>query len=402
MRRLVILSALIVAGCTNNAATFSPQPVSPRVFQKQPLNNPWLTTRLLQASLPTDLAAGSKGYIWVADSGRQLISRVSPRLGYKDFPLSIKPYAITIGSDDNVWVTVKRGGIVARITPTGVETDFNIGLPTAEITQIIAGPDGALWFSVLDPDNSDGVGRITTSGAFKFYPAASGAFVLTSGTDGNIWFTDYSNLYVMTVQGQIVAQYPLSDQLYGSVIGPDGNMWFTGNNNLYRVTSGGQVSQYASPPGSGLFDIANEDGRLWITGNSQNGYAVLPFDPISLTFGTPIPSPNIVRREVTGPDGNLWMTGLNAAITTYVVHILSVTPTSLTLQLGQKAETSGTLAVNETNYSGTWSAQWPSSLVNVVQNSPGVFTVTAVGRGTGKVTIQDTMHNYAKIPITVQ
>ena len=141
-----------------------------------------------------------------------------------------------------------------------------------------------------------------------------------------------------------------------------------------------------------------------MTNNSSNGNMLMPFDPATQTWGTPIPSPYTTRRIITGVDGNFWMTGPTGSIVTYVNEIISVKPVSLTLQLGQKAasSTSGTLTVSETNYHGTWSATWPSSLVNVVQNSPGVFTVTAVGQGTGKVTIQDTMHNYTKIPVAVQ
>jgi hypothetical protein len=55
---------------------------------------------------------------------------------------------------------------------------------------IVAGPDGALWFT--DPGNSK-IGRATTAGIITEFPTPnSNALVngITAGADGNLWFTE--------------------------------------------------------------------------------------------------------------------------------------------------------------------------------------------------------------------
>jgi streptogramin lyase len=256
------------------------------------------------------------------------------------------------------------------------------------------GSDGAIWFSQNDSDTQSGVGRIDPFGGYTFYPMFGGAGGIVNGPDGNLWFESNFNICKMNTQGQILGRYPHSDQLYDDSAGPDGAVWFTGFNYLLRVNTNGQMTQFSAPV-SGLYGITVLNGSLWMT---EGGNALLSFDPVSQTFGSPIQSPENLRRIVAGQDGNFWMTGLNAAITTYVNQILTVMPSSLTLQNGK----AGTLTVTETHYDGTWKAQWVGSIVNVVQTSPGVFTVTGVAPGTTKVTIEDTMHNSTRIPVTVQ
>ncbi len=87
-------------------------------------------------------------------------------------------------------------------------------------------------------------------------------------------------------------------------------------------------------------------------------------------------------------------------IGTYVRLAMSVSPTSLIISApGQ----TGSLTVTETNYHGTWAATSSSkSIATVVESSPGVFTVTAVGAGKCTITISDTTHNFAHVGITVQ
>ena len=397
MRRLPILAvALLAIGCSSHSGAV-PAPVSPQVFQKQPFKNPWLITNVGRFSLPAALAVDRKGDIWVANRGISYVTRVSMNQGVTDLSISTNSTSIAVGSDKNLWLTLThnfKDGVIARVTPSGVETDFTVTTPDNTLSGIIPGPDGALWF--IETGNATGIGQIDARGNFTIYSPFGAP--LTSGPDGNIWFPDGANMNAMNTQGQIVAQYPFTDFPTGSTVGPDEAMWFAANYYLYRVTTQGQISKYAVPADDDIQDITSYGGQLWMSGSTQSGAALLSFDPVSQKFGAPIQSPAELSRIVTGMDGNFWMTGPNAKLVTYVNQILSVMPTSLTLKTGK----SGTLAVNETNYNGAWSAVWPSQIVNVVQNSPGVFTVTGVAPGSGKITIQDTMHNYTKIPVTVQ
>ena len=57
---------------------------------------------------------------------------------------------------------------------------------------IVTGSDGNLWFVEIGANK---IAKVTTSGVFTEYnvpTAASQPYDITSGPDGNIWFTEQS------------------------------------------------------------------------------------------------------------------------------------------------------------------------------------------------------------------
>ncbi|MBA3708791.1 MAG: hypothetical protein H0W83_08245 [Planctomycetes bacterium] len=77
------------------------------------------------------------------------------------------------------------------MTTSGTLTEFPVPTVSSNLSGIVAGPDGALWFSEYSGNK---IGRITTAGAITEYPllaAASGPSDLTVGPDNtSIWFTE--------------------------------------------------------------------------------------------------------------------------------------------------------------------------------------------------------------------
>lgn len=114
-------------------------------------------------------------------------------------------------------------------------TEFSISSQASNIT---AGPDGALWFTVGEGNL---IGRITTGGSLTEYPLSFGApFVITTGPDGALWFTNLTgnNISQITTGGSIT-EYPLpmaSSSPFGITTGPDSALWFTesGGNRIGR------------------------------------------------------------------------------------------------------------------------------------------------------------------------
>ena len=62
---------------------------------------------------------------------------------------------------------------------------------TCQPAGIVAGPDGALWFT---EENGNRIGRITTGGAIAEFTAGLSAGALptkiTAGPDGRMWFSE--------------------------------------------------------------------------------------------------------------------------------------------------------------------------------------------------------------------
>jgi virginiamycin B lyase len=102
--------------------------------------------------------------------------------------------------------------------------------------------------------------------------------------------------------------------------GPDGNLWFTeqaGLGGIGRITTGGAVTEYAAglTPGFSIGDVpshitAGPDGALWFTGEGGNGL-IGRLDPAGASvteYTTGLTAGMKPTGIALGPDGNLWFT----------------------------------------------------------------------------------------------
>src|SRR5205085_293507 len=124
---------------------------------------------------------------WFVD-GRGSIGRAAAGVIETVATVDGVPTALAAGADGNVWVTVAGKSpqrAIARVSPDGNVTRFTTGL-TGSPGEIAAGPDGALWFTL-----QHGVGRITTLGAMTAVDTPGlRPGLITTGGDGAIWFSD--------------------------------------------------------------------------------------------------------------------------------------------------------------------------------------------------------------------
>src|SRR3954462_15729811 len=76
---------------------------------------------------------------------------------------------------------------VAGAASLGQITEF--GAPGTDPAQVVAGPDGNLWFS----DRNGAVGRVTTDGTVTRFTTGlnpgSAVRSIAMGADGNLWFS---------------------------------------------------------------------------------------------------------------------------------------------------------------------------------------------------------------------
>lgn len=222
-----------------------------------------------------DMVNGPDGARWVVDDTNPTIWRVSPTGGITGFaipPCTGCTYSggsgtgnIISGPDGALWYSRPGNGTIGRITTTGQVHEFPV--PGGYTGSIAAGPDGAIWFTV-----SDGIARMTTSGAFSmkwtgppWYPGA-----ITTGPDGNLWFTfPYSDVVGrLTPSGHITLFRVATGCSPQNIASGDGSLWVTCYyfNVVYRISTSGTITRIRLATNQTLDGIAQApNGAMWFT-----------------------------------------------------------------------------------------------------------------------------------------
>jgi virginiamycin B lyase len=149
------------------------------------------------------------------------------------------PSGIALGPDGALWFTETVGNKIGRIPVSGAPiTESTIGTALSQPISIAAGPDAALWFS-------ETCGGSTCNGNFGKISAVASSPVqessppvpsttlwgVAAGPDGAMWYAQLYNdiLYRVTTDG-VVTPFYLPNKGSGPLYlttGPDGNIWFT-------------------------------------------------------------------------------------------------------------------------------------------------------------------------------
>jgi streptogramin lyase len=164
------------------------------------------------------------------------------------------------------------GDIVERTVP---------GNRAGGLNRITTGPDGNIWFT--DGGNNQ-IGRMTPDGVFTGFDLPipnSGPVDITTGPDGALWFTEFEGrIGRITTSGQITEftilplappgttpRHPL-----GITNGPDGALWFVTDccdpanpGRIGRITTSGVITLFEPAPGTtpapGI--ATGSDGNIW-------------------------------------------------------------------------------------------------------------------------------------------
>jgi streptogramin lyase len=146
--------------------------------------------------------AGPDGNLWFTDAGHNSIDRFTTDGALTTYtlppaPTNANPGEITAGPDGNLWF-LEGNGVpvvkVGKITTAGVITEY--ATKAGSTSGITAGPDGNIWFNERD---QFAVARMTPTGTETQYLIPGGAnggpniganpVSITSGPDGNLWVT---------------------------------------------------------------------------------------------------------------------------------------------------------------------------------------------------------------------
>ena len=229
---------------------------------------------------------------------------------------------IVAGPDGNLWYTAPGGGYIGVVQPNGGGIVHYATLPGSKPTGIAVGPDLNLYITYT---NSDAIAMFdpfarTFGGVFGTPTHMSRPKFITAGSDGNMWFTEFQGLKVgkMTLAGtftEFPAPVVAGDTLgpFGIGLGPDGNVWFTNyqRNTLHKITPAGAITSMSMGTGiHGPIGVTiGPDGNLWVAdGGAQNVVVrISPTTLVKTTYTTPtaFSSPWGIAA---GPDGNIWFT----------------------------------------------------------------------------------------------
>jgi virginiamycin B lyase len=247
---------------------------------------------------PTDITAGPDGNIWFLEGNGVPIVKVGKITtggAITEYPTRAGMTAgITAGPDGNIWFDERDQFAVAKMTPTGSETQYLIpgglnGGPNngADPVSITAGPDGNLW---VTDESENVIWKLSTSGAFTRInlPAPNrGAYGITVGADGNLWIGEPSQSMIgrMTTVGVLTefAIPTVSAGIGGIAQGPDGNVWFSENraNRVARITPAGDIQELPIPTANSLprRPTAGPDQHVWFPeGVGKLGTVVFAMD----------------------------------------------------------------------------------------------------------------------------
>ncbi len=210
------------------------------------------------------------------------------------------------------------GGAGAALAAAPTIQEFPVSPAGAAPGGITSGPNGELWFTELIAGHVD---SMTTAGTVTNQFTAPGNLEseyparVVQGPDGNLWFAEAQSSAIgrMTPAG-VFTTYPLptaSAEPIDITVGPDKNLWFTeySGGKVGRITTSGAITEYTTPTAnSGPLGItAGPDGNVWfVESNPGQIGRITPATASIKEF--PIPGSPQSLAITAGPDGNLWFT----------------------------------------------------------------------------------------------
>lgn len=271
-------------------------------------------------SHPGTIVAGPDGRMWFSEDSANKIGAVTTSGQFTEYPLpagSVGPYALAVGADGRIWFT-EHGtsetasdgeNFIGAITTDGELTTYPVNaLPGA----LAEGADGRIWFL----DSNGYIDAVTTDGAVTAYPLPDSSFHeaidITAGSDGRLWVTSGSGVAAVTTAGAVTVYYDSAVPLTGRLdpwasgaweisSGPDGRLWYldSAQDRLSAMTTSGIQSGVFLPVGvdpqtagglalatvpSGAHHMAEGFGRLWFT----DGYPDDEIGAVTLNVSPPV------------------------------------------------------------------------------------------------------------------
>lgn len=273
---------------------------------------------------PQGMVAGPDGP-WFADAASGSVGHVNADGTVTSYVVGAGSDGIenvTLGSDGKIYYTAVFGNYVGVVSPdgTGIQ-QWPIPDSGAGPKGITTGPDQQIWLVESTSDIIDQFNILTDTFGVRAGTVTHNSHpeFITAGSDGNLWFTEFTGLKIakITTAG-VVTEYSaphLSGDIFGPFgigLGADGKVYFgnleddsvtavtpTDATKLYGLGAGHQQGPAGITPGP--------DGNVYVAdANAQD--LIARIDPTTGTvtdFAVPTAGAD-PWGIAQGPDGNVW------------------------------------------------------------------------------------------------
>jgi streptogramin lyase len=275
------------------------------------------------------IAAGDDDKLYVTDSELNIVYRMDVEGNFEEFQLapSSRPRGITLGPDGNVWFVLYGSSRIASITPSGTITEYPTPTPGSGPMGITTGQDNNLWFTEQVANRVaratltevDGGTNVTITELPLLQPASYIKDITRGpGVDNHMWFTEQAGrigkvtlgLYVESGMEYGSSEFTAIDPPLAITTGPDGNLWFTRfGSQVGMIDTSGTITLYPTDTG-GCVPVTitvGSDGKLWYACyNLSMLGATDPADPNNPESHTLYAIDSQPTGVVSGPGGAIW------------------------------------------------------------------------------------------------
>ncbi len=221
--------------------------------------------------------------------------------------------SIAASPDGSRWFTDQDSRSIGRLLPDGTATNRTVdGLDV--VGAVAVADDGSAWFAA----GTGRVGHATVAGELTIIesPSIDQIVDLVAGPDGAMWFVDLAGDRIgrITPAG-VVEEVAAAPGPRAIVVGPDGALWHAdeGSPAIGRVGPAGALAPIARAATGGLIDLTiGVDGAAWVV--PDGAQAVERVTAAGQRTVVPVAGDEAPQRIVTGPDGNLWLSLLGDGV----------------------------------------------------------------------------------------
>jgi len=225
---------------------------------------------IMNGSMPGLSTRAADGTLWLTDRQRGALWHVLTSGQIARIKTDRPTLGIAAGPDGTLWTTHPGSSTITSYGTDGkMRSRWEVPALKAVASRpnwIVAGADGALWFSDAATDR---VGRITTAGAVTLYPLPKGwkdPGEIIATNDG-FWFTvgNQSVLGRMNLQGGIKPVKILAPAR-AVARGPEQRIWYTNGERTIGWINADGTSDYvlvAEENGGVRSLAAGPDGSMW-------------------------------------------------------------------------------------------------------------------------------------------